>query len=820
MAKVEDYEKLGAFYLGKEYDHRQGDVTDDLLLYDAKDLTTHAVCVGMTGSGKTGLCVTLLEEAVIDGIPALVVDMKGDLVNLLLSFPKLRAADFEPWVDPDEARRKGKSVPDYAKDRAELWKKGIGSWGQDGKRIQRYRDAAEFTVYTPGSNAGRPLTVIKSFAAPAPELIDDADAFRDRINATVAGLLTLMGIDADPVRSREHILLSNILDRAWRDGQDLDLGSLIQQIQSPPFARIGFFDLETFFPAGDRLELAMSLNNLLASPGFSSWMEGDPLDIQRLLWTPSGKPRVSILSIAHLSDTERMFFMTVLLNEVAAWMRGQPGTSSLRALLYIDEVFGYLPPTANPPSKKPLLTLLKQARAFGVGVVLATQNPVDIDYKALSNSGTWFIGRLQTERDKMRVIEGLEGAAAASGAGFDRGEMETMISGLDSRVFVMNNVHDDEPVLFHTRWALNYLRGPMTRAHIRQLTATLGETEGGRVAAARAPTTPKKSEAKRAARAAVSERPVIPSDVPQAFMRLKPGRFDENELVYRPGIAARASLHYVAARQHLDRWEDLSAVAPLTDENLADPWDDAMLLAATDFDEEPEEGVRFADLPGVAMKARTLKSWGTRLKSHVYRERPMTLWKCPAFKATSKPGEEEGDFRARMRDLAREKRDVAVEKLRKRYASKLTTLKDRIRRAEDKVEREEAQYTSSKTQTAISFGASILGALFGRKVASRGNVGRAASVARGASRSMREKGDIERAEDALEVAQQKYRDLEAEFEEDLACLEDKTSVDDLEIVEKPIRPRKSDITVTDVTVVWMPWRMTANGLAEPAFEWE
>ncbi len=445
---MQDFEKLGAFYLGKEYDVERNTVLDDLLLYDAKDLTTHAVCVGMTGSGKTGLCLSLLEEAAIDGIPSIAIDPKGDLGNLLLTFPDLAPASFKPWIDPAEATRKGMAVDDYAKKTAATWRKGLATWGQDPSRIAKFRESVEIDIYTPGSTAGLPLTVMRSFAAPPAAVLEDNDAFRERILSSVGGLLALLGIDADPIRSREHILLSNIFDHAWRAGRSLDMGGLIREIQSPPFTQVGVMDLEMVFPPKDRFGLAMQLNNLLASPGFSAWMKGDPLDISKLLYTASGHPRLTILSIAHLSDAERMFFVTILLNEVVAWMRSQPGTSSLRALLYMDEVFGYLPPTANPPSKLPLLTLLKQARAFGLGTVLATQNPVDLDYKALSNAGTWFLGRLQTERDKARVLDGLEGASATAGAAFDRARTEATLSGVGSRVFLMNNVHDDEPVCF------------------------------------------------------------------------------------------------------------------------------------------------------------------------------------------------------------------------------------------------------------------------------------------------------------------------------------------------------------------------------------
>jgi hypothetical protein len=380
VESTQDFEKLGLFYLGKTYDLKHRKVTSDLLLYESKHLTTHAVCVGMTGSGKTGLGIGLLEEAAIDGIPVIAIDPKGDLANLLLGFPELRPEDFLPWVDADEAGRRGQTVEQFAAKTAEQWKEGLATWGEDGARIGRLLDAVDLAIYTPGSSAGLPLTVLRSFDAPPAALIGQTELYRERIASAVSGLLALLGVTADPMSSREHILLSNILDQAWRTGHDLDMASLIHAVQSPGFQKVGVMDVETFFPAKDRFALAMKLNNLLASPGFAGWLEGDALDVGSLLYTSDGKPKVSVLSIAHLSDNERMFFVTILLNEVLAWVRTQPGTSSLRAVLYMDEIYGYFPPTANPPSKVPMLTLLKQARAFGLGVVLATQNPVDLDY--------------------------------------------------------------------------------------------------------------------------------------------------------------------------------------------------------------------------------------------------------------------------------------------------------------------------------------------------------------------------------------------------------------------------------------------------------
>ena len=466
---MQDFEKLGAFYLGRSYDLEAGTRRDDLVLYDSKDLVTHGVCVGMTGSGKTGLCLSILEEAAIDGVPVLAIDPKGDLGNLLLTFPNLAPEDFRPWVNEDDARRKGVTADEFAADQAATWKHGLAEWGQDGARIARLRAAADFAIYTPGSSAGLPISILRSLDAPPQALLDDRESFADRVGTTATSLLTLAGIDAEPNRSREHTLLTAILNAAWAAGRSLDLAGLIQQIQTPPVQRIGVLELESFFPAKDRFGLATAFNNLLAAPGFSAWLEGEPLAIDRLLHTPEGKPRVAVVSIAHLGDRERMFFVSLLLNELLAWMRAQPGTTSLRALFYMDEVFGFFPPVANPPSKTPLLTLLKQGRAFGLGCLLATQNPVDLDYKGLANCGTWWLGRLQTDRDKARVLDGLEGAMASGGGAFDRAYFDRALSGLSSRVFVMNNVHEDAPAVLESRWAMSYLRGPLTRDQIKTL---------------------------------------------------------------------------------------------------------------------------------------------------------------------------------------------------------------------------------------------------------------------------------------------------------------------------------------------------------------
>ncbi|WP_374686511.1 ATP-binding protein, partial [Promineifilum sp.] len=465
-------ETNGKYYLGKQWDAATGKLGDEPLLYDSEDLTTHAVVVGMTGSGKTGLCVGLLEEAALNGVPALMVDPKGDLTNLLLHFPHLAPTDFQPWINAVEAKKSGKTEAQVAAETADMWKNGLAEWDITPERLQTLADSVRFTIYTPGSTAGVPLSVLASLSAPDLPWAGNEEILSEQISGTVTALLSLTGLkDIDPVQSREHILLSNIIANAWREGKPLDLGELIMQIQSPPFAKLGVFDVNTFFPEKDRAALAMRLNSMLASPSFQTWLSGEPLDAESLLYTADGRPRHSVFYIAHLSEEERMFFVTLLYSTIESWMRAQSGTSSLRALIYFDEIFGYVPPIGNPPSKTVILRMLKQARAFGVGLVLATQNPVDVDYKGLSNAGTWFIGKLATEQDKARLIDGLMSAAAG---GVDVKEYDRLISGIGKRVFLMRNVHEKQPILFQTRWAMNYLAGPLTRAQIPALNALKG----------------------------------------------------------------------------------------------------------------------------------------------------------------------------------------------------------------------------------------------------------------------------------------------------------------------------------------------------------
>lgn len=458
------------FYMGRRYDPEHRRLVDDVVYYDSRDLTTHAVVLGMTGSGKTGLCITLLEEAILDNIPAIIIDPKGDITNLLLTFPDLAPQDFEPWVNVDDARRAGLDVSAYSADVAQRWRDGLQSWGIVPDRIRWLQMATKYSIYTPGSDAGLPISIVASLRAPRDGWEGNEEALREKMNGITTALLALIGMEAEPLKDREHVLIANIFEHNWRQGIDLTLEEIILQVQKPPFNKLGVFPIDKYMSEKARFKLAMDLNSIIAAPSFQSWLQGQPLDVQSLLYQPNGRPRVAIFYIAHLSEAERMFITTLLLENMLGWMRTLSGTTSLRALLYVDEMFGYFPPyPRNPPTKEPMLRLLKQARAFGLGLVLATQNPGDLDYKGLTNAGTWFIGRLQSDNDRQKVMAGLQSMATAQ-ENMDLRDVEAMVANITPRVFLMRNVHDDGgPTLVHTRWAMSFLRGPLTRLQIQHL---------------------------------------------------------------------------------------------------------------------------------------------------------------------------------------------------------------------------------------------------------------------------------------------------------------------------------------------------------------
>jgi hypothetical protein len=791
---VSDFEKLGLFYLGRELDPDTKSRSNTPLLYDASDLVTHGVIVGMTGSGKTGLGIDLIEECAIDAVPVIAIDPKGDLGNLLLTFPKLAAEDFLPWVNPDEARRAAQTVEAFAAAEASRWSKGLAEWGQDGTRIERLRDAAEFALYTPGSSSGRPLSIMKSFAAPDPEIVNDAELLQDRVSTAATSVLTLAGIDAEPIKSREHVLLANLFTNSWRAGRDLDLASLIAEIQSPPIARVGVLDLESFFPSHDRFALAMQLNQLLAAPGVGAWLEGEALDIDRLLYGLNGRPRVSVISIAHLDDQERMFFVSLLLNEIVGWMRSQRGTSSLRALVYFDEIFGFLPPVANPPSKPPLLTLLKQARAFGLGVVAATQNPVDLDYKALSNAGTWMLGRLQTERDKARVLDGLEGAAGTAGTGFDRAQIDRLLSSLGKRQFLLHNVHEKEPVLFETRWALSYLRGPLGRDEINRLTGAPKAPKTSSAISGEQVDPPKLAKGEFASEGG----PLLNPSIEQFFVP------DSTE--YVPMLMGTARVSYSDSKIGLDETRDVTVVTPFADGPVAVNWDQAELadFSVNELSKTAPDGATFGPLPAAAAKPKNYATWKKDFAQWIAQSQSIELFKSARAKLVSAPEESEREFRIRLQSDAREARDAALARVREKYASKMVTLQDRIRRAEHTVQVQSQQATGAKMGAAVSIGATIFGALLGRKAVSTGTLGRATTAARGMGRISKEAQDVARATENVAALTTQLGELETAMAADLQSVSADWDLSNEPFERVLVKPKRGGVSVQLVALVWVP----------------
>lgn len=813
---MQDYEQLGAFYLGSAFDLIERKRQPELVMYDSRHLTTHALCVGMTGSGKTGLCITLLEEAAIDGVPAIVIDPKGDIANLLLSFPGAKAADFLPWIDVEEAQRQGLSPEAFAEKVAAGHAAGLGEWGQDVARIQRFRDACDLTIYTPGSSAGVELSLLRSFDAPDAAVLEDAELFAGKVEGTVSGLLGLIGVEADAMKSREHLLLSQILSQAWVAGKSLDLAGIIGAIQTPPFDKVGVIELETFYPKKDRAELAVAVNTLLASPAAAGWARGEALDVSRLLRTAEGKPRISILSIAHLSDAQRMFFVTLLLDEVLTWMRRQSGTSSLRALLYMDEIFGYFPPTAAPPSKRPMLTLLKQARAFGLGIVLATQNPVDLDYKGLSNCGTWFLGRLQTERDKLRVIEGLEGAALGANRAFDRAATDAVLSALGSRVFLMNDVRDAGPVIFQTRHTLSFLRGPLSRDQIKTLMepkkAALAPTP--KAASAAASAVPVAAPAAGGA-AAAGARPSAPEGLPELFVAAT----GDGAVEYQPAIGVTAKLHFVDAKAGVDHWKNLGILVPLGEQTLDLDFAASQTVKPellTSAGHQPLGAASFLPLPKRAPNAKQQASWKKSFTTHLYQEQRLELMACPALKIVALPGEPPAAFQARLDQQAREERDAAIQELRAKYDPKFEQMKAKLEAIEGKLAQERAESTAQQVDTVAAVGSALLGAIMGRSAVSATTVRRGASVVRSAGKAKKQAGDVTRVEEQRAQLHEKWTALQAEANAKLAALQTRAPAS-LEITRNQLAPRKTDIEVGTLALIWLPFRRDAAGTPSYAF---
>lgn len=779
-------------FLGETVDPEAHERTGDRLDYDPADLTTHGVIVGMTGSGKTGLGVVLLEEALRNGIPTLVLDPKGDMTNLALRFPGLSADEFAPWV-PEGSD---------AAETSTMWKDGLASWGLDGSHIEGLAGSSDVTVYTPGSSAGVPLNLIGSLAAPSS---DDEEAINDEIEGLVSGLLSMVGITADPLSSPEHILLTNLVARSWNEGKSLDLGQLVQQIQDPPIRKLGVLELDSFYPEKERTKLAMKMNGLLASPSFAAWAEGVPLDMDQLLSTDDGAA-CSVIYLAHLSEEERQFVVTLLLSKLVTWMRGQSGTPNLRALVYMDEVFGYVPPTAAPPAKKPILTILKQARAFGVGMVLSTQNPVDLDYKAISNAGTWMIGRLQTERDVGRLKDGLEN----SSGDVDVDALTGTISGLGKREFVLHTTKGTEPKVFTTRWALDYLAGPLTKDQVGSLP---GQPDADTVASAATSAAPAAAPAdERPVEVADDEVTVAPEAADGVTVRwidpaapwLPEVGGDPDSTSYQVGLAARIELLFDDTKADLRHTEEFECVAV----DLGDTFD-ADQIVAVDYDDRdlrevaPERAAY--RLPDAPIDTKTYFTKAEKaIKDKLYRDQTVTVLANAELKLYSRPGESEEDFVARCQTAADAAADEDAAKIRKRLESKMSTVQKAIEREEIRIRELEAKAADSKQHELISGAGDLLGSLLGGKKSAKSILGKVKGVS---SRRKQSSAAADRVESALAKVEQKgmeLGDLEAELADAIADIAAEWDDKAAEVEEMEVGLEKTDISVTQLALIWLP----------------
>ncbi len=804
------------FFFGCEYNlTAKQALAEKPIFYDPADLTTHAVITGMTGSGKTGMGIVLLEEAALQGIPAILIDPKGDLTNHLLHFPDLLPEDFAPWIEQDAAAREGKTLEQAAADTAATWAKGLADWGIDKARMQKLAENVSYAIYSPGSNSAIPVSILSSLKCPQLPWEENKEMLRENISSTVTALLELVGFkNLDPVRSREHILLANIFEAAWSKGQDLDLESLILQTQNPPFEKLGVFPLSKFYPENDRFELAMMLNNFLAAPAFESWLEGMPLDIGAFLYTPEGKPRHSVFYLAHLADEERMFFVTLLYSAIETWMRSQPGTSNLRALVYFDEIVGYLPPVAAPPSKPIILRLLKQARAFGVGIVLATQNPIDLDYKALSNTGTWIIGKLQTDQDKQRLLDGLESLEGV----LDRSYFDKTISALGKRVFLLHNVHAKAPAVFTTRWAMNYLAGPITRNKLQALNALVGATPEGHAAGA-----VKKEEilgSKSTALPGKPKEPKLTSQVEVYYLPLKrtlsealktqgislSGAASQALVHYQPALLGQANVYFANRTYNLDTQVKVSVRLPKLETRGLVRWEDYRVepIDPAELESQPLPEATFGDLSYPFDDEVNISTLKKDFIEWVYRTQTLSLFKNDALKLVSEPGESREAFEERCKQASQGNSAETVEKIKQKYAKLKKTIEDKKLREELELERDKDVLKQRRSEEAVKGIENVAKLFRGRKssLSTSMTKRRLTSTA---------KAGVKESEELIKKYEAELADLDKQMQAEIDALQSQSTQSIGTIREVYVQPLKKDIVVELFGLAWLPHYAIKSG---------
>lgn len=767
----EIYEQLALFYLGKNAND------DSLNLYKSKHLTTHAAIIGMTGSGKTGLGIGLIEEAALDNIPSIIIDPKGDMGNLCLAFEKMRPEDYVPWIDESEASAKGKSIEQMAEDIASANRAGIESFAQDLERVKRFADVPK-TIYTPGSSAGVSVNILGSFEAPPQSILDDADTLASLINTSASSLLSLISMEGDSMNSKEHLLLSSIFSHYYLQSASLSMETLISNIIMPPFKKVGMLELDAFYPQNERMKLATRFNSVISSVTFSSWIQGEALDIQNMLYDEDGKAKIAIFSIAHLSDAERMFFVSLLLNAYISWMRGQRGSSTLKSILYMDEIFGFFPPTKNPPSKEPMLLLLKQARAFGCGIVLSTQNPVDIDYKGLSNIGTWFIGKLQTKQDIAKVLDGI-----AANSDLSKAELADKIGSLKGRHFFLKNVHEEQTQEFYTRWVLSYLKGPMTKDDIKTVMkgkkATIAPTQVREITTQTA-----------------SAKMMLNKNIKEYFLDSNP------EATLYPYLYAEAKLRFFNQKKNIDQEERIYLKLPLEANTFTLEWSDAFEDQVAQKSTQAPQNASYAELPELISKSTALKSQEKSLNDFIYENKKIEFLACDALSLESKVGQNRRDFLVEVEDRLKELRDAGIEKLQKKFQSDYDKLQVKLSTLDMKLKKEEAEVSSKVTDTIISIGLTVVSAFFGKKTLSASTISKGATSLNKGKAIFKERSDVANAEQLIQNIQADVQTLQSGLEKDISALQEELSTKNYPLQTLDIRLRRTDIAIIDFALLW------------------
>jgi hypothetical protein len=770
----------------------------------AHHLVTHGVVLGMTGSGKTGLLMVLVEEALRSKVPTVLIDIKGDLPNLLFLFPELAASSYQPWVDEEAARRSGQTREAMAAQLATQWSAGLASAQLAADDVRALRESVHLRVVTPGASIAEPLNVLSSLSHRSALWGVDDEAAHDELAAGISLVLRLAGFDGEP-RGREHVVLSALAVRRIERGEPAPLAVLLSDLLNPPIAQIGAMAFDDFFPPKDRQALAQGLNTLLASPRLASWQKGAPLDVASWLAPRAdGKTPAVIVSVAHLEDEERLLVLGLLLDQMLSYVRGLSGSSSLRALLVFDEIFGFLPPHPhNPPTKRPLLALLKQARAFGVGTIVATQNPMDVDYKALSNAGAWIIGRLQTDADRERVVEGLRGADGGL-SGLEPGEVENLLRNLPPRTFFVRDVHAKPACgLVRSRCAMSWLRGPVTRRELAAVWKALAdrpvEVEVAQAAAPAASLTAPGAPTAQPVSSVVAGNAAVPAagastpatsavaTVAPAFAEGWHAFFEADARAQlKPWLFATIVLRVRSAKLGFSSERKATLLAPF-DLSGRPELGRAQFTDPARFAPSPGPGASFGELPSLLGTKKGREGIEKSLRDHAVAQGTFDVEVHRELALCRADGESAEAFRERCRQESLRRLGESQRQIQADHAPKIAKLEARYLAAQLA-----AQNAQASLQAAPSdLGAALVGLALGRQAGAR--------VSRGRDKAA---GSMQKAHEAFVKADIELRAAVAERDTELAAATRDVDRVAFQIEAERVLAKKGDAEVLAIGVLW------------------